>query len=302
MPGSEQAAWASAPLAGVAQHLAAPGWVRTLLAIALVCAALLMLAPATHAALADAEHLLEGLAAQGTLPEGLTTLHSRFGTPARALDVVAAASILVVLSGSGRVQWLGRAYAIAVAATVVLKVATLIRLRQKRLEPEPFKVPANVQLAGRELSVGLIMSGLLVAASAIAMIARGDGPSIVTAALLGGLTVLLFVARRDAEPRVAADNPATLDLLPAAELSLDHIDARPATCWSRCGTRARSRTCRPRSGASADRDVVVMTVRLIGLDVAEDAADRRRADAGRAAAALGGDCASPSGTAARSAC
>ena len=111
VPVVEQSAWLSAPLAGLAQHLVAPSWVRGGMAIALVVAAALMLAPAAHAALGDAEHLLERLAAQGTLPDSLTALHARFGTPARAMDVAAAATVLVILAGSGRVQWLGRAYA-----------------------------------------------------------------------------------------------------------------------------------------------------------------------------------------------
>jgi hypothetical protein len=93
---------------------------------------------------------------------------------------VAAASILVVLAGSGR-EWLGRAYAIAVAATVVLKVATLVRLRQKRLEPSCSRC-RRTHVAGRELSVGLIGCGVLVAASALVTIGMGDGPSIVTVA------------------------------------------------------------------------------------------------------------------------
>ncbi|MEO7271279.1 MAG: hypothetical protein ABIX28_14490, partial [Vicinamibacterales bacterium] len=130
VPPAEQSTWVSTPLAGIVQHLAGPGWLRSLLGLALIAAAALMLTPAAHAALGDAEHLLERLAAQGTLPEGLAALHSRFGTPARAMDVAAASTVLVILASSGRVQWLTRAYAIAVAATVVFKALTLLALRR----------------------------------------------------------------------------------------------------------------------------------------------------------------------------
>jgi magnesium transporter len=272
VPTGEQSAWASAPLAGLAQHLTAPSWVRAFLAIALVCAALLMLAPAAHAALGDAEHVLEGLSAQGILPESLAALHSRFGTPARAIDVAAAATILIIVAGSGRVQWLGRAYAIAVAATVVLKAFTLLRLRKDRTEAKRFRVPANVRLAGREVPLGLIGCGLLVASSAIATIAMGDGPAIATVALLGGLTVLFTVGRRDVESRAVADNPATLDLLPAAELSLDRIDARVGNVLVLVRNPRALSHLTSALQTPGDRDVVVMTVRLVGLDVAEDAA------------------------------
>ena len=132
----------SAPLAGLAQHLAAPPWVRSVLALALVAAAVLMLAPAAHAALGDAEHLLERLAAQGTLPDGLAALHTRFGTPARAMDVAAAATVLVILAGSGRVHWLGRAYAIAIAVDAASsRWRRCSRSGSKRAEPAPFRPP-----------------------------------------------------------------------------------------------------------------------------------------------------------------
>ena len=259
-------------MAGLAQHLAAPRWLRDVLAIGLVIAAVLMLVPAAHAALGDAEQMLEGLSTQGILPEGLAALHSRFGTPARAIDVAAAATILIILAGSGRVEWLGRAYAIAVAASVALKAATLLRLRRKRTESKPFKAGVNLQVGRREIPLGVIGSGLIVGVSALAMIAMGDGPSIATVALIGGLTVLFTFGARDVESRVVADSPATLDLLPAAELSLDHIDARVGNVLVPVRNPRALTHLHSALQAARDRDVVVMTVRLVGLDVAEDAA------------------------------
>ena len=80
VPAAEQALWMNTPLAGLAQHLAGPWWMRDLMALALAGAALLMLLPVAHAALRDAEHTLHRSAAAGALPSGLTSL--RFGTPA----------------------------------------------------------------------------------------------------------------------------------------------------------------------------------------------------------------------------
>jgi magnesium transporter len=272
VPAPEQSAWVSAPLAGLAQHLAAPRWLRDVVAIAVVLAALLILAPAAHAALGDAEHVLEGLSAKGTLPEALAALHTRFGTPARAIDVTAAATILIVLAGSGRVEWLGRAYAIAVAATVVLKAATLLRLRRKRTEAKPFKVALNLEFGHREVALGVIGCGALVGASALAMIASGDGPSIATLGLLAGLTVLFTFGRHELETRVVSESPATLDLLPAAELSLNQIDARVGNVLVPVRNPHSLMHLSAALQAARDRDVVVMTVRLVGVDVAEDAA------------------------------
>ena len=87
VPASEQPLWANAPLAGLAQHLAAPSTIRVLLAVALAAAAVLILGPAAHAAFGDTEQMLHRASTDGTLPSGLASLHSRFGTPARAVDV-----------------------------------------------------------------------------------------------------------------------------------------------------------------------------------------------------------------------
>ena len=69
-----------------------------------------------------------------------------------------------------------------------------------------------------------------------------------------------------------ADNPATLDLLPAADLSLDHIDARVGNVLVPVRNPRSLNHLVAALQASRGRDVVVMTVRLVGLDVAEDGA------------------------------
>ena len=91
------------------------------------------------------------------------------------------------------------------------------------------------------------------------------------------------VCGRESLPAVAED-PDVFDILPAAELSLDQMDARPGNVLvlvrnphSLAHVAAALQTPR-------DRDVVVMTVRLLGVDVSADGVERRRTDACRAAA------------------
>ena len=95
-----------------------------------------------------------GFSADGTLPSGLASLHTRFGTPARAVDVTVAAMILVVLASGGRVTWLARAYAIAIAVMLVLTIAALARLRRTRQGPMPFKAPGNLRFKRPRDSAG----------------------------------------------------------------------------------------------------------------------------------------------------
>ncbi len=226
VPAGEQSRWANAPLAGLAQHLAGPWWARDLVALGLIAAALLLLRPAAHVALEDAEQLLRRLSGQGAVSERLASLHSRFGTPSRALDVAAAATILVILASGGRVTWLARAYAMGIAATVALKIATLVRLRRVRPGGRPFRTPLNLHVGTREVPLGLLGPGLLIAASAgprwsLAMCRPSRR---VTSR---GACSLFTGVSRGAGPPAVAEEPDALDLLPAADLSLDQVNVRP---------------------------------------------------------------------------
>jgi magnesium transporter len=272
VPAAGQPLWISAPLAALAQHLAGPAWARDLAALAMAGAAVLVLIPAVHSALADGERMLLRSSAEGILPLGLASLHSRFGTPARAADVTAAAMILALLASGGRVTWLARAYAAGLAVTFVLTVAALVRLRRTRAGPRPFRVRLNMRLGGRELPLGLLGPGLLVGGSAIAMLVAGDAPSLVSAALLGTLAAWFTLARRSGPAEAVGGERDTFDLLPAAELSLGEIQARPGNVLVPVRNPYALAHVVAALQAAGDRDVVVMTVRLIGVDVQEDAA------------------------------
>ncbi len=155
VPASEQTLWVNAPLAGLAQYLAGPSSVRALMALAVASAAVLILVPALHAALADAEQMLHRFSADGTLPSGLASLHARFGTPTRAVDVTIAATTFVVVASGGRESGLARAYTIAIAVMLALAIATLVRLRRTRQGPLPYRSPGTLRIRGRELPAGL---------------------------------------------------------------------------------------------------------------------------------------------------
>ncbi len=163
VPVSEHALWVNAPLAGLAQHLAGPTWIRNVMALALAGAAVCVLLPVIYVALRDVERMLHRLSAEGTLSHGVASLHTRFGTPARAVDLTVAAMILVMLTSGGHVAWLARAYATAVAVMLVVTIAALVRLRQTHSATMPFKAPATLRLMGRELPLGLLGPGVIVA-------------------------------------------------------------------------------------------------------------------------------------------
>ena len=229
-----------------------------------------MLVPAAHESLQDAEQTLRRLSAWHALPETLSMPHPRLGTLARAIDVTAAAAIIVLIASSGRVAWLARAYSIAIAATLVIKIAALVRLRAMRLGPRPFSAPFNLRIGGRELPIGLVGVAMVLASGAVAMLLAADIPAIAAAGLLLGLVVLFTMSARNNASNQATE-PDALELLSSSDVLLRQVDARPGNvlvCVRHPHSLAHVSAALQGSG---DRDVVVMTVRLLGADVDDDA-------------------------------
>jgi magnesium transporter len=270
VPAREHALWINAPLAGLAQHLAAPAALRDLMAVAVAGAAVLVLLPAAHMALADAERMLHRSSADGTLPAGLASLHTRFGTPARAVDVTVVAMILVGLASGGRVAWLSRAYGIAVAVMLVLTLAALARLRRMRHGPQAFKARGNLRIGGREVPLGLFVAGGLVATGAAAMILTADAASIAAAAMIAVLSLWFTEGAREQALVETATDETTFDLMLAAELSPDQIEARPGSVLVPVRNPHLLAHVEAALQTPGDREVVVMTARLLDVDVSEE--------------------------------
>ena len=262
--------WINAPLAGLAQHLAGSSWTRDVVAIALVGAAVLLLLPATQIALSDAEQLLQRLSVEGALSERLVFLHTRFGTPSGAIDVAAASTILVMLVSSGRVSWLAHAYAMAIVATLALKIAALVRLR--RLQPGGQALPGAAEPAHRCSRDSVRTTGCHPAGRCRSSgdDHRGDAPAIATFALMGSLMLLFTGGNRENLSPVVAEDADSFDVLPAAELSLDQMDARPGNVLALVRNPHSLAHVASALQTPRDRDVVAMTVRLLGVDVSAD--------------------------------
>ncbi|MGE5816010.1 MAG: magnesium transporter [Acidobacteriota bacterium] len=268
VPATEYAFWIDTPLAGLAQHLGRSSWVRALGGLAALAAAAALLVPAAHAALEEAVRHVRRLASERALPQVLSRRHPRFGTFARATDVAMAVAVALIVSVGGRVEWLGRAYAVCIAVSALLKIVALVRLRASRADPRPYIAPFNVRVGGRELPVGLVVTGALIASAAGAALVSRDVPSI--AALAGIAALALMLGLRGSSGRETEDSNESLALLPPAEeLSLDQMNARPGNVLVPVRNPYALQHVAAALQSAGDRDAVVMTVRLIGSDVEE---------------------------------
>jgi magnesium transporter len=271
VPQNEQAVWLNAPLAGLAQHLAGPAWIRDVVALAIAAAALFVLAPAAHAAVGDAEQMLDRSSAEGTLPRSLASLHTRFGTPARSVDVTVTAMILVIVASSGRVAWLASAYGVAVAVMFALTIASLVRLRGTHTAT-PFRVKPNLRLMGHELPLGLLGPGLIVTSVALVMLGTGTVAAVVSLSLMVGLSIVFSLVAARAEAAETTTDEAAFDVFRADDLSQEEISVSRGNLLVPVRNPHALSNVVAALHASGERDVVVMTVRVLDVDVPEERA------------------------------
>ncbi len=273
VPAADAQLFGGTALVGLVRHLPGPAWAIDLLAAAVILAAFLLLVPAAHSALEDAELLLRRLSRERRLPARFMRPHPRFGTTTGTIDTSAAAVVAIIVTSGGQITWLARAYAIAVAISLLLKIATVLRLRTSRVTPAPFRAPFNLRLGGRELPAGLWIVAAIAFFSGMAMLAVGDVPALATAGLFIGLMLVFGGPFKVAEPPLTSPGPDTFELLPTADLALGQINVRTGCVLVTVRNPHALGHVASALDASAGRDVVVMTVRLIGVDVEEDASE-----------------------------
>jgi magnesium transporter len=178
------------------------------------------------------------------------------------------------LVSGGEPSWLARAYAIAAVIAALLKLLALIRYRTMRPGARAYRVPLNLKVGGRIWPLGLIGAAIVLAIAAGALIAVADPPSLAGLACVAAVTIALVasehsVAGQPVGPRAVVDD---FQLLPADVVDLRQVDVRPGNFLVPV---RRPHILAHLVGAirdAGDRDVVAMTVRLVGMDVPDDPA------------------------------
>jgi magnesium transporter len=264
--------WSTAPLAGIAYQLAAPPWLRLVLVSLVVVAATAFLTATLRSTSRGAHGVLARLADDGVLDEGWRALHHRFGTPWRSIDTVAVAQVAIVLISGGETSWLARAYAIAAVIAAVLKLLALVRYRAMRAGTGAYRVPLNLKVGGREWPLGLAGAAAFLAIAAGALIARADPPTLAGLMCVAAVTAALLVSEQSVAGQSVGPRAVVEDfqLLPADVVDLRHVDVRPGNFLVPV---RRPHILAHLVGAmrdAGDRDVVAMTVRLVGVDVPDD--------------------------------
>jgi magnesium transporter len=273
VPSEERGLWRGAPLAAVASHIG-PGWIGWLLAASVSIASVAFLGLALRRSGDNAQQLLLRLSEDGLLPRQMREPHPRFGTPHRLATLVAIAQLVILVATAGQLVWLAKAYAVIIAGGGILKCAALIRLRSLRPGSRPFRVSLNPRFLNREWPIGLGLIALVVAVPAVALVASGDPPAAAGIGLVAALTLVFAASERTARatPGAAPQSIHEFDLLATPTLGLDRVDVRPGNLLVALRKPGALAPLAAALQTAGERDVVVMTVRLIGVDASEDLA------------------------------
>ncbi len=262
VPADLQRLLTSAPLLAIVQQLGGPPALKTIMTLAIVVSGALLLGQAARAGIVGAERMLAQLAQQGGVSRALTVPHARLGTLARAIDTAAGAAALAIVMSGGRVEWIARAYAVGLAWTLLLKIAVLVRLRRK---DSPFRVPFNLPVGRSEWPLGVAAIGIAVGATWLTMVAWGDPPTIGASVALVVIAAIFGASARSV-PTELPDEVEPFQLLPSKALTLAQVDARPGGVLVPVRNPTSLAHVSHAFYAAGDRDVVVMTARVLGVE------------------------------------
>jgi len=268
VPAGQAGIWAATPLSGLTQYVSLPIWSQSFMTVLALIAALAVLIPAAYAALEDTEQLLRRLSAEQALPEQLTPNATSTRAPWNSINVAAAAAVLIAFASGAQISWLSRAYGVSIAIGLLLKIGSIQRLRRTRKESPAFLTPINLRVGTRTFPVGLAIVTVLVGISALSMLVSGDIPSIAAVGMILGLGAVLATGQKGI-PAVA-DEEEPFDLLTAPDVSLGNVAVRPDNVL--VAVRHPHSLAHVVSALqdAGDRDIVVVTVRMLGIDVDDE--------------------------------
>jgi hypothetical protein len=253
-------------ISGLAMHLWGPLSLRLAFQAFVVLVGFLILAGAVNTALVGSNAVVNRISEDGVLPDWFRKPHRKYGTSYRVLNVIAALQLLTVALSRGDLYLLGEAYAFGVVWSFALKSLAVLVLRYRAPGPREWRVPFNLRIGRTEFPLGLgLITAVLFAIAVVNLFTK-------QMATLSGVsfTILLYGVfvvseRRNAKRHSEAGALDQFQLLPAADLALAEVDARPSNVLVPVrdyNSLAHLDWALDHAGTGG-RDVVAMTVRLL---------------------------------------
>lgn len=179
-------------LGGLAMHVAGPTYARLALNALVVIAGFLILSGAVNTSIIGSNGVLNRVAEDGVLPDGLRKPHPKYGTTHRILKMIVGLQVLTIVASGGNMILLGEAYAFGVIWSFLFKSGSMLMLRFKQPAGREFEVPLNIRIGGYDVPIGLTLIFLILAAAAFANLFTKEVAT-VSGLLFTGVFLSVFV-------------------------------------------------------------------------------------------------------------
>lgn len=154
-------------LGGLAMYVVGPIWLRIGLNAIVVAAGFLILSGAVNTSIIGSNGVLNRVAEDGVLPDGMQRPHPTFGTTYRILYVILGLQVFTIVVSGGDMVLLGEAYAFGVIWSFLFNALSMLVLRFTDKREREFKVPFNIRIGEFELPVGLFFVFSVLASTAV---------------------------------------------------------------------------------------------------------------------------------------
>ena len=266
-------------IGGMAMSLSGDPLLKYAFHVFVVIVGTLILSGAVNTSIIGANGVLNRVAEDGVLLKWFRKPHSKFGTSARIIHLIAILQILTIIGSRGDVYLLGEAYAFGVVWSFFMKAVGVLALRFQRHDQE-YKFPFNFKMGGREIPFGLAVMTCSLFLIAIAnliskKVATVYGISF-TIVLFTLFTVSEYVNRQKQKRKDKGLEQFNLEHQVA--VTSDSLEARPGCVLVAVrGWRNMEHLKKVLEKTNLRRhDIVVMTVRPIAIGTGEhDLADEQ---------------------------
>jgi amino acid transporter/nucleotide-binding universal stress UspA family protein len=219
-------------IGGLAMNLQGPFLVRLAFHAFVVVVGTLILSGAVNTAIVGSNGVLNRVSEDGVLSDWFREPHPRFGTSYRIINMVVALQVLMIILSRGNVTFLANLYAFGVIWSFVLNGLAVLVLRHKQPEGREFRVPLNLWVAGREISLGVMLITLVLLCIAVVNLFTKPAATMAGIAFSGLLFAGFQISekrvqrKRGEEVRVGLDK---FNLAQATDLTQSNIGVQPGS-------------------------------------------------------------------------
>jgi len=257
-------------IAGLAMYMVGPMFWRIVFRSFVVIVGFLILSGAINASIIGSTGVLMRVAEDGVLTDWFRKPHHRFGTSYRIVNLVYILQMVTILASHGNVIVLGEAYAFGVIWSFTFNNLAMLVLRWKYHGERGWKVPPNLRIGKLEIPFGLLSVFLVLLSAATVNLFTKSVATVSGVIFTISFFIVFAISERENLRKHALTarqmkdhfqlehqdtvNRESVAIRPGAVMVTMNDAANPvALKW----VLARTRT--------EDRDVVVMSVRMMGV-------------------------------------